>query len=161
MPDTRPGFPAVTLHRFGLGRCLYMAGTVGEIMGLLYSAQQGGLTGQQESMDAIQHAIERMQADLAVPIDLPRLAQDLGVSYSWLRRTFAEHTGLAPHQYWLELRLVRARNLLSQTSLTVKEAARKVGFEDEHYFCRLFRKKTGSGISIVLTPTMNRTKGCT
>jgi AraC-like DNA-binding protein len=120
-----------------------MAGTVCEMMGLLYSAQQGGLTRQQESMDAVQHTIERMQTDLAVPVDLPQVAQDLGVSYSWLRRTFAEHTGLAPHQYWLELRLVRARNLLSQTLLTVKEAARQVGFEDEHYFCRLFRKKTG------------------
>lgn len=129
-----------------------MAGTVGEIMGLLYSAQQGSHTGQQRPMDAIQQAIERIQTSLAAKADLPKLAQDLGVSYSWLRRTFTHHTGLSPHQYLLELRLVRSRYLLSQTTLTVKQIAQDIGFEDEHYFCRLFRKKTG------LTPSQWRAR---
>ena len=53
------------------------------------------------------------------------------------------HTGSSPHQYLLELRLARARNLLEETSLSVKEVAQNAGFEDEHYFCRFFKQKTG------------------
>jgi transcriptional regulator GlxA family with amidase domain len=71
------------------------------------------------------------------------LARGLGVSYSWFRRTFAHHTGLSPHQYRLQLKVGRARTLLRETALTVKEVAFRCGFESEQYFCRLFRRKTG------------------
>jgi AraC-like DNA-binding protein len=37
----------------------------------------------------------------------------------------------------------RARTLLSETALSVKEIAFRSGFESEQYFCRLFRRKTG------------------
>ena len=120
-----------------------LAGVVSDIMGLLYSAQQAQLAGRPQSVSSIQHALERMQSGFASNLDLPALARQLGISYSWLRRSFAEHTGLSPHQYLLELRLVRAREALAHTALTVKEVSRQVGFEDEHYFCRLFRRKTG------------------
>ena len=69
------------------------------------------------------------------------LAQELGVSYSWFRHTFTAHTGLSPHQYLLELRLVRARSMLAETEFSIKEIATQMGFEDEFYFSRLFRQK--------------------
>ena len=37
--------------------------------------------------------------------------------------TFAHHTGLSPHQYRIQIKLGRARTLLSETALTVKEVA--------------------------------------
>jgi transcriptional regulator GlxA family with amidase domain len=48
---------------------------------------------------------------------------------------------LSPHQYLLELRIVRARSLLAETELPVKEIAAQTGFGDELYFSRLFRQK--------------------
>lgn len=129
-----------------------LAGTVSQIVGLLYSAQQARFSGQLQSRSAVQRAIERMQSARQSEFDLPALARELHVSYSWFRRMFARHTGLSPHQYVLELKLVRARNLLSGTELTVKEVARQTGFVDEHYFCRLFGKKTG------LTPSQWRSR---
>jgi transcriptional regulator GlxA family with amidase domain len=48
---------------------------------------------------------------------------------------------LSPHQYLLELRIVRARSLLTEAEFSVKEIATQTGFEDEHYFSRLFRQK--------------------
>jgi transcriptional regulator GlxA family with amidase domain len=41
----------------------------------------------------------------------------------------------------MEFRIVCARNLLAGTELSVKEIAMQTGFEDEHYFSRLFRQK--------------------
>jgi transcriptional regulator GlxA family with amidase domain len=91
-----------------------------------------------------------MQNELGGKLNVEQLANQLNVSYSWFRRTFAQHTGSSPHQYLLELRLARARSLLSGTALSVKVVARQTGFEDEHYFCRIFREKTG------LTPSQWR-----
>jgi AraC-like DNA-binding protein len=120
-----------------------LAGATSHILGLLYSAQQKGSPSGDRAQFAVRAAIGRMQAKLAAKLDVQALVQELGVSYSWFRRTFAQHTGLSPHQYHLELRLLRARNLLQDPGLTVKEAAHQTGFDDEHYFCRLFQRKTG------------------
>ena len=85
-------------------------------------------------------------------LDMERLAQELGVGYSSFRTSFTRHTGLGPHQYLLELRLLRARNLLEEAEFSVKEIAVQTGFADEHYFSRLFRQK------LKLTPSQWRSR---
>lgn len=120
-----------------------MAGFTSQMLGLLYSGQQAGLAGDHQSLLIVQRAIAKMQAGLESGLNAQALARDLNVSYSTFRHTFQQHTGSSPHQYLLELRLVRARNLLTQTSHSVKEIAQQTGFDDEHYFCRFFKMNTG------------------
>ena len=120
-----------------------MAGFTAQMLGLLYSGQQAGLAGDDKALLIVQKAIATMQTELESSLDAQALARDLKVSYSSFRHTFQQHTGSSPHQYLLELRLVRARNLLTQTPQSVKEIAQHVGFDDEHYFCRFFKLKTG------------------
>jgi AraC-like DNA-binding protein len=128
------GRPA--LQQVAAGAALY-------IMSLLYSAQQPGQEGRQNVARAIHEAMRRMADPTPAAPPLPELAHGLGVSYTWFRRMFAHHTGLSPHQYRIQIRLGRARTLLSDTALTVKEVAFRCGFESEHYFSRLFKRKTG------------------
>ena len=128
------GRPA--LQQVAAGATLY-------IMSLLYSALQPGQEGRQEVARAVHEAMRRMADPTQEIPPLPDLARGLGVSYTWFRRAFVHHTGLSPHQYRLQLKVGRARALLSETSLTVKEVAFRSGFESEHYFCRLFKRKTG------------------
>jgi transcriptional regulator GlxA family with amidase domain len=85
----------------------------------------------------------KMQNELESGLNAQSIARELNVSYSSFRHTFQQHAGSGPHQYLLGLRLVRARFLLTQTDRSVKEIARQTGFEDEHYFCRFFKMKTG------------------
>jgi len=120
-----------------------MAGFTAQMLGLLYSGQQAGLAGDDQALLIVQRAIGKMQTELESGINAQALARELNVSYSSFRHTFQQHTGSSPHQYLLELRLVRARNLLTQTTHSVKEIAQQTGFEDEHYFCRFFKMKTG------------------
>jgi transcriptional regulator GlxA family with amidase domain len=112
-------------------------------LSLLYSAQQPGQDGREGVARAIHEAMRHMADPTRDTVPLAELARTLGVSYTWFRRMFAHHTGLSPHQYRLQLRVGRARTLLSETALTVKEVAFRSGFESEQYFCRLFRRKTG------------------
>jgi AraC-like DNA-binding protein len=129
-----------------------MAGFTAQMLGLLYSGQQAGLAGDDQALLIVQSAIAKMQNELESGLNAQALARELKVSYSSFRHTFQQHTGSGPHQYLLELRLVRARNLLTQTALSVKEIAQQAGFDDEHYFCRFFKMKTG------MTPGQWRTR---
>ncbi len=118
-----------------------LGGATANLLGLFYSAQQAQPPVETHQANAIELAIARIQNEYARDLSMSCLAQELGVSYSWFRGRFTAHTGLGPHQYLLELRLVRARHLLAETDLSVKEIALQTGFEDEHYFSRLFRQK--------------------
>jgi AraC-like DNA-binding protein len=121
-----------------------LAGVTAHLLGLIYSARQTGQVGGDQPLAVVQTAIQFMRTNLAANLDMPSLARQLHVSYSTFRHTFAAHTGMSPLQYLLELRMAFARNLLQETSLPLKDIAEKTGFEDEHYFSRLFRKRVGS-----------------
>ena len=71
------------------------------------------------------------------------VANDLQVSYSWFRKMFKAHTGLSPARYHNELRITRARELLSHTSISVKRLADMLDFENVYYFSKIFKKHTG------------------
>jgi AraC-like DNA-binding protein len=118
-----------------------LSGLTALLVGLTYSAQQGEATADLQNANLIELAVARVQNEFARDLDMKQLAQELGVGYSWFRANFAAHTGLSPHQYLLELRIARARSLLAETEFSVKEIALQSGFEDEHYFSRLFRQK--------------------
>jgi AraC-like DNA-binding protein len=120
-----------------------MAGYAAQMLGLLYAGHQAGVAGDDQAWGIVQQAIVRMRSDTDSGLDAQSLAKKLNISYSSFRHTFQQHTGSSPHQYLLALRLARARNLLEATSLSVKEIAQHAGFEDEHYFCRFFKAKTG------------------
>jgi AraC-like DNA-binding protein len=76
-------------------------------------------------------------------VDLAELARRLGLSYASFSTLFHQYTGLSPHQYWLNLKINRAKGLLEE-GRSVKETAFALGFESEFYFSRLFKKKTGA-----------------
>ena len=76
-------------------------------------------------------------------IRIEELAKELGVGYSWFRRMFRHYTGLAPIQYFLQLKLNKSKDLLISTSLSVKEIAVITGFESQYYFSKFVKSRTG------------------
>jgi transcriptional regulator GlxA family with amidase domain len=75
--------------------------------------------------------------------ELELLAQKLNVGYHWLRRAFKQETGQSLHQYRLQLRINRAKNLLKTSDATVDQIAQQTGFESPYYFSQIFKRKTG------------------
>lgn len=78
------------------------------------------------------------------PIDLMRMAREVGMSYSRFRHAFRKSAGLSPRQYQLQIRINQAKTLLADTDLPVADVAEQVGFASIYYFSRLFRRKTGT-----------------
>jgi len=92
------------------------------------------------------YLLEHSEAD----VDMIALASELGMSYSRFRSLFKSQTGTAPHQYLLDIRINKAKELLADTRLTVSEIAEQLGFASVYYFSRLFKNRSG------MTPTQYR-----
>jgi Transcriptional regulator containing an amidase domain and an AraC-type DNA-binding HTH domain len=84
-----------------------------------------------------------MQQSLEKAVKIEELVKDLPIGYSKFRKAFKESTGFSPKQYYLNLRLNRAKELLASTALTVNEVAYLTGFESVFHFSRLFKQKYG------------------
>ncbi len=76
-------------------------------------------------------------------ISLDHIAKQLGISKPYLIRLFKQHTGTTPAAYHLQLKIENACYLLEQTHLSIQEIASRLGFYDEFYFSRYFKKQIG------------------
>ncbi len=88
-------------------------------------------------------AIELMEANIEEPLDQEMLARYVGLSRRQLERLFRKHLGRTPAQYYLELRLERARHLLYQTDLPIMSIACACGFVSASHFSTCYRQMYG------------------
>lgn len=79
-----------------------------------------------------------------------KLAEITYMSYSKFRKIFKEYTGFSPSKYIQEVRINMAKEILTNTSRSIKEIAFELGYENKDYFFTVFRKATG------MTPTSYR-----
>lgn len=75
---------------------------------------------------------------------LKDMAGRFGYSQSYFHRLFQRETGYSPMQYFLNLKIGRAQQLLQDTNVKINQIALRSGFEDPYYFSRCFKKFTGS-----------------
>ena len=71
------------------------------------------------------------------------LAKQLGISEVYLRKQFQTHYRVTPKQYILDVRIRKAKQLLSDTPFTITAIAEECGFSSVYHFCRSFRCRTG------------------
>ncbi|MDR2435084.1 MAG: AraC family transcriptional regulator [Treponema sp.] len=91
----------------------------------------------------IEKAKYLMESNIYGAINLPSIAGQLGISTSWLNEIFKNHTSMTPYQYYIHIKIHKAEDILAEEDISVKEAAWRMGFEDQYYFSRLFKSKTG------------------
>ncbi len=81
---------------------------------------------------------------LHTDISIEHVSEMCGMSSAYFRRLFGEEYGISPLKYINGLRLSRAKELLLSEMYSVSEIASLSGFSDECYFCKLFKKETGT-----------------
>lgn len=134
----------------GFQQCL--GGIVAHLMGLARLYQR------QETFSEVRDKINQAKIIIGEQYRTIRpeeVASQLYMGYSNFRRIFKEYTGFAPAQYIQEVRLNRIKELLTNTTLPIKEIADECGLENYDYFFTLFRRLTG------MTPSdyRNNTQG--
>lgn len=121
-----------------------MAGLVNHLIGLMYSLERNiELNKNQSQVDMVNKARLRIRESIENDLTIQQIASGLGVSYSNFRRLFKEYTGLSPATYQQELRLLRAKELLTTTDLSIKEIAYRLNFDSPDYFSTKFKAKMG------------------
>lgn len=121
-----------------------LAGIVNHLIGLMYSLERNmQLNKNSQQVDIINKARMRIRETLEKKVTIQDISQELGISYSNFRKLFKEYTGVAPATYQDDLRLQRAKELLSITDESIKEIAYKLNYESPDYFSSKFKLKTG------------------
>ena len=64
-----------------------------------------------------------MKEQVENPLTPEEIASRLGLGYSWFRRMFKEYTGVSPAQYQLQQKLLKAKELLTSSSMNISEIA--------------------------------------
>ena len=88
-------------------------------------------------------AIKYIQFNYSHDISVDDIAKAVGVSRSHLYRVFMSNVGQSPIDYLTSYRISEACSLLKNSSLSIAEIAVSVGFFDQFYFSRVFKKVKG------------------
>ena len=88
-------------------------------------------------------AIGYMEAHTETPISLHDLSREINLSLRQLERLFKSKLSVTPTQYYLELRVQRARQLLRQSPMSIMEVAVATGFNSASHFTQIYKKYFG------------------
>ncbi|MDR2630868.1 MAG: AraC family transcriptional regulator [Spirochaetaceae bacterium] len=92
----------------------------------------------------VEKAKSLMEENVSKAINLPDISEQIGLSTSRFNEIFKTYTSMTPYQYYMQLKIKKAADLLEQKNTSIKEVAYRLGFEDQYYFSRFFKKKTGA-----------------
>ena len=97
-----------------------------------------------EGARKIEQSIHYMMQHLNHPLHVAQLAEAAHTSPSHFFVLFKRSAGLSPIDYFIRLRMRQACRLLAATSMSVKEVAAVLGYDDPFYFSRLFKSVNGT-----------------
>lgn len=90
----------------------------------------------------IQRAILLIEGNLSGDLSLTRLAKELNVNSSYLSTLFKKETGKTVTDYITDRRISHAKHLLKSSRLQIQTVGQLCGFEDVHYFSKVFKRLT-------------------
>lgn len=93
--------------------------------------------------NTITKTIHFMEEHYDKPIPMSELPLIAGMTQSSYCRAFKKMTGMSPGQYLTKIRILRAKELMLDRQSTLREIALQVGYQDELYFSRIFKKAEG------------------
>lgn len=138
------GFTVKNLHYANLSFWYYLS---------TFLTPEHFLDEQNADLDLTEQAIQFMQENLSASLRLDQIAQAVYRSSSFFSRKFKADTGYAPIEYYNQLRIQKACQLLRFSTLRVGEIAAQLGIYDLFYFSRLFKQQMG------MSPSAYRKRG--
>ena len=71
------------------------------------------------------------------------LAEKCGFSEVYFRKMFVKQMGLSPRQFIIDIRIQKAKQLLSEGELKIWAVSEACGFSSSYHFCRIFKERAG------------------
>ncbi|EON72143.1 helix-turn-helix domain-containing protein [Lysinibacillus sphaericus] len=98
----------------------------------------------EEKIKMIQHTVHYMEKHYDEDLTVEQLANMAGMVRWQYSQQFKTLTGQKPTDYLVHLRIKHAKKLLCNSTEPLSKISRQIGFKDEYYFSRCFRKLTGN-----------------
>ena len=87
--------------------------------------------------------LEYIRNNLHRPVTIGQMAEIAGLNPTYFSNLFSRCMGISPIQYINKRRIEQAQSLLLRSDQSLYQIARRVGFSDEYYFSRVFKKIVG------------------
>lgn len=94
--------------------------------------------------DVIQHCIQYIHEKYAEHPSLEEAASVVSLSPDYLSRIFRQETGITYSQYLTNACIDKAKDLIRHSTLRLTDISQMVGYEDQSYFTKVFKRTTGT-----------------
>lgn len=91
--------------------------------------------------DSVKYAISVMEQHLEHALSIPDIAAKVKISHRQMDRLFLRYVGKSPAIYYRDIRLDRARSLVTQTDMLMSEIAIASGFSTQVHFSRAYKER--------------------
>ncbi|NLO36264.1 MAG: AraC family transcriptional regulator [Clostridiaceae bacterium] len=126
-----------------VGNSLACRGLFLQLLHQVIAGSSGRPAGSQHAVAAILATRDTIDVQFASRLSVRELAGQAGLSVDYFTRLFRQVTSMTPQDYICHVRIAKARELLLDPAAKVREVALRVGYPDEFYFSRLFKKQVG------------------
>ena len=111
---------------------------------MLSLAETGAVSSVSSAPDAVtfRRAISYLNSNVRAQPPVPEIARYCNVSEASIKRVFDKYAGMGLHKYLLKLKIKAAAELL-QSGESVSSVAAQLGFNNQSYFSRAFKRETG------------------
>ncbi|TDQ08642.1 AraC family transcriptional regulator [Pedobacter metabolipauper] len=127
-----------------------ISGATLHLLGCIHSVEKEQSVQNEEKQIIINKARLLFRSNITKVFSPEQAAQELMIGYSHFRKLFKTYTGISPGQFYIQLKIEKAKELLCDQKIPIKEIAYELQFDSYFYFSRLFKEKTG------LTPSAFR-----
>jgi AraC-like DNA-binding protein len=117
------------------------AGMVMKLLGFIVSLDKQKDFSGKHVEKIIQNACFMIRENIESEFDFQSFAEKNNIGYSYFRKMFKKYTGVPPVQYHLDLKILRAKEMLLNTDKSIKEISFDMGFQSIYYFSRVFKSK--------------------
>lgn len=110
---------------------------------------------EKEHNHSIEEILQFIHEHYQEHLSVTHIADLFQIERRHLAYLFKRYTGMSPLNYLTEYRIRRSKELLRQADYSIAKVAELVGFEDNLYFSRIFKKRTGYSPSAYREEVMN------
>jgi len=117
------------------------------ILGIIYAlTSELNTLSEQRINSFVNAAVDYIKDNYMLDISLDTVAEKAGISSYYLSRLFKQEAGKNFVDYINDMRIEKAKELLSKYQYSIKEVAEKVGYNSPTYFCKVFKRLTGKTV---------------
>lgn len=128
-------------RNYTIGNFIYISQVLSLILSEIYFREKVDESSVQDRH--VTMVIRYMYQHLHENLTLEEISEEVQLSKSYLNAVFKAQTGKSPVEFFIHLKMQEACKLLKSTDYYIYEVSSELGYADQYYFSRIFKKVVG------------------